>query len=166
MLLRVDHSLCTGCGVCVDACSIGAIGLDREANVATIDLALCNACLVCLDACPNGAIQQVESSELIPLMEGEIVESEVTPVSVASLPHPLKRSGQLAALTGTALSFVGSWLLPRAADVLLDAIERRLAGRSALSIRPPYSDDRPPITSGRVGRGRRSRQRCRKRQGW
>jgi ferredoxin len=165
VLLDIDRTLCTGCGVCVDACPTGAISLDREASVATIDLALCNACLVCLDACPNGAIQQAESSEMIPLVEGEIVESEVMPVSVASLPYPLKRSG-LAALTGSALSFVGSWLVPRAADVLLGALERRMAGGSALSIRSPYSDDRPPITSGRGRRGGRLRQRRRRRGDW
>jgi NAD-dependent dihydropyrimidine dehydrogenase PreA subunit len=165
-LLDIDSILCTGCGVCVDACPTGAISLDREASVATIDLALCNACLVCLGACPNGAIQQAESSEMIPLVEGEIVESEVTPVSVTSLPHPLERSGQLAALTGSALSFVGSWLVPRAADALLGALERRMAGGSALSIRSPYSDDRPPITSGRGRRGGRLRQRRRRRGGW
>jgi ferredoxin len=164
VLLDIDRTLCTGCGVCVDACPTGAISLDEE-DIPTIDPALCNECLVCLDTCANAAIKPVETSELIPVVEGEIVEGEVRPVSVASLPRPLKRSG-LAALTGTALSLVGSWLLPRATDALLDAIERRLAVRSTLSIRSPYSDDRPLTTSGRGGRGGRLRQRRRRRGGW
>jgi len=150
----------------MDACPTGAIRLDREANVATIDLALCNACLVCLDACPNGAIQRAESSELIPIVEGEIVARPVTPVPAARFPRTLGRSGQLAALAGTALSFVGSWLVPRTADVLLDALERRLAGGSTLASRWPHSDNRPLITSGHGRRGGRSRQRHRRRQGW
>jgi Fe-S-cluster-containing hydrogenase component 2 len=152
----------------MDTCPTGAIRLDREADMATIDLALCNACLVCLDACPNGAIQQVESSELIPVVEGEIVERPVTPVPVATFPRRLGRSGQLAALTGTALSFVGSWLLPRAVDVLLDAFERRLAGGSRLSSRSLSlrADNQPLMRSGRGGTRSRSRQRHRRRQGW
>lgn len=149
----------------MDACPTGALRLDREANVATIDLALCNACLACLDACPHGAIQQAESSEMIPVVEGEIVERLVTRIP-AKFPQTLGRSGQLAALAGTALSFVGSWLVPRAADVLLDALERRLAGGSTLASRWPNSDNRPLITSGHGRRGGRQRQRHRRRQGW
>lgn len=165
-MLRIDHSLCTGCGVCVDACPPGAIRLDHEANVATIDPALCNACLVCLDACPHSAIQQAESFELIPMVEGEIVDRPVTPVPATRFPQTLGRSGQLAALAGTALSFVGSWLVPRAADVLLDALERRLSSGSTLSSRWPHSDNQPLIASGQGRRGGRSRQRHRRRQGW
>lgn len=152
----------------MDACSTGAISLDPKANVATIDLALCNACLVCLDACPNGAIQQAETSELIPVVEGEIVDRPVTPVPAVRFPQTLGRSGRLAALTGTALSFVGSWFLPRAVDVLLDAFERRLVGGSrpssrSLSLR---ADNQHLMRPGRGGTRHRSGQRHRRRQGW
>jgi ferredoxin len=152
--------------MCVDACPTGAMSLDHQAYVSIIDLALCNTCLACLDACPNGAIQQVEASELIPVIEGEIVESEARPVLVAGRPHPLQRSGQLGALAGSALSFVGSWLAPRAADALLDALERRLAGRSSLSSRSLSlrGDNQPFMRTGRGGT--RSRSRHRRRQGW
>jgi ferredoxin len=150
----------------VETCPAGALRLDREVNVATIDLALCNACLVCLDVCSNGAIQEVESSELIPMVEGEIIERPVTPVPVARFPRTLGRSSQLAALAGTALSFAGSWFLPRAADVLLDALARRLPGGSTPSCRllPPRGDNQPFRRTGRGGTHSRSRQR--RRQGW
>jgi NAD-dependent dihydropyrimidine dehydrogenase PreA subunit len=166
MLLRVDDSLCTGCGVCVDTCPTDALRLDREANVATVDPALCNGCLFCLDACPNGAIQEVESSELIPMVEGEIVERPVTRVPVARFPQTLERSSRLAALAGTALSLAGRWFLPRAANALLDALARRLPGGSTPSSRLlSLGGGNQPFRGTERG-GTRSRSRQRRRQGW
>lgn len=166
-MLDIDRTLCTGCGVCVDVCPTGAISLDEE-DISRIDLALCNGCLVCLDACSNGAIKRVESSELTPVVEGEIVESGVTPTQIIRFPRTLGRSNQLAALTGTALSFVGSWLLPRATGALLGVIERRLAGRSALSPRSFLlrGNTEPLMRTGRDGTRSRSRQHHRRRRGW
>jgi len=50
---RVDAQTCTGCGVCVDHCSFGAITVD---GVASIDEDRCTGCGACVDQCPLGAI--------------------------------------------------------------------------------------------------------------
>lgn len=50
----VDKSLCTGCEVCVDACSRGAISM--HGYTAVIDETLCTSCGTCLDTCLTGAI--------------------------------------------------------------------------------------------------------------
>jgi uncharacterized Fe-S center protein len=46
---------CTGCGACVDVCSVQAISLNEGRSV--IDADLCVGCASCLAACPEGAIQ-------------------------------------------------------------------------------------------------------------
>jgi formate hydrogenlyase subunit 6/NADH:ubiquinone oxidoreductase subunit I len=156
-LLYVDHTLCTGCGVCVDVCPTGAISLDKKEDISTIDLALCNKCLVCLDACPNGAIQRDTSPASVPAMkreavEGEIIRREMLPIPAARRPLTFRQPGRLAALAGMALTAAGNWLLPRAADALVGTIERRLAGRSTLSA-PRLRPQSMPLMR-RMGRGR------------
>jgi NAD-dependent dihydropyrimidine dehydrogenase PreA subunit len=172
-LLYIDRTACTGCGVCVDACLTGAISLDENESVSAIEPALCNECLDCLEVCPNDAIQRAESLDLAPVLEGEVVEGEVLkrevmPVPVGTSPVTTRQPGQLATLAGTALSFVGSWLLPRAANALVDAFERRLThgtdpGPSSASLRV---ENRPFARRAGSGRGGgRARQRQRRRRG-
>lgn len=156
----------------MDACPTGAISLDENEGVPTINLALCDECLSCLEVCPTDAIQQAASYHLVPAVEGEVLEGEiiggeVTPAPAAGLPVMTRQSGQLATMAGTALTFVASWLLPRAADVLVGAIERRLTSGassvpSASSLR---TGNRPLTRQMGGGRGNRSRQRQRRRRG-
>lgn len=49
---------CHGCGVCVEVCERGAIGMvETEGAVrAEIDQAKCDLCRKCLDVCPVEAI--------------------------------------------------------------------------------------------------------------
>jgi NAD-dependent dihydropyrimidine dehydrogenase PreA subunit len=162
-LLTIDRLLCTGCAACVDACPTGALRLDEESSIPTLVSALCDECLACLEACSTGAIQRVTSPQLAPVAAGKIVEGEV--VEGEALPAPID-SRRLApqpprlwtGLASSALTFVGSWLLPRAADALLSAVERRLAGganSASLSRNGPMT--RPA--------GRQRRQRRRRRSG-
>jgi len=55
---RIDHELCSACGVCLDRCPIGAINeLDGAMEV---NLEKCIGCGVCVSACPEEAISLSE----------------------------------------------------------------------------------------------------------
>jgi ferredoxin len=158
--------------VCVDTCPTGAISLDEKEGVATIDQTLCTECLACLDVCPNGAVQRAESPELVPaseseIVEGQVIESQVRPVTASSPLVATRQAGRLATLAGAALTLVGNWLLPRAADALVGTIERRLTRgtNSVPSANPPRSGSRS--LSKQMGNrgGGQGRQRRRRRRG-
>jgi ferredoxin len=54
---QTDLSLCTHCGVCVDACYFHALSLvDGQLTIAR---ERCFGCGLCLDACPEGCIEMV-----------------------------------------------------------------------------------------------------------
>jgi len=59
----VNQEMCSGCGVCVDECPVGAIRLDGS-DVAAIDEAECIRCGRCHDVCPQDAVRH--DSERIP----------------------------------------------------------------------------------------------------
>jgi NAD-dependent dihydropyrimidine dehydrogenase PreA subunit len=54
MAVQIDESKCTGCGSCVDACSMEALALSDD--IAVVDPDLCVECGVCVDECPAEAI--------------------------------------------------------------------------------------------------------------
>ena len=55
MTVRVEEDLCSGCGLCVEACSYEARSLDDIRKIALVNEALCQGCGACMIACPNGA---------------------------------------------------------------------------------------------------------------
>ena len=55
---RVDESLCSGCGTCLDRCKFNAIRV--ESDKATVNAEFCLGCGLCHVTCPENAITLVE----------------------------------------------------------------------------------------------------------
>jgi NAD-dependent dihydropyrimidine dehydrogenase PreA subunit len=117
--MRVNAAICNGCGACVEICPSGAISLN--AGITVIDQVTCTQCQACEDVCPAGAITAIElpvvAAEPVavqPVREPEIVFAEHIPSS----PKPW---------LSAALAFAGREILPRLADALVAALDRRLA---------------------------------------
>ncbi len=52
---KVDQSLCTGCGTCVDQCPVSALSL--KGDFPEVDAGTCITCFCCQELCPEKAIQ-------------------------------------------------------------------------------------------------------------
>jgi Fe-S-cluster-containing hydrogenase component 2 len=149
-VLYVDDKRCVGCDTCVDVCPRGAISL--QDGTASINQHLCNQCEACAAACPEGAILSVTETSLVP--------------EQSTLPSPERREASgvgsitatVAPALGAALLFLGREVVPRVADYVLDAFDRRLT---------QYPEDRSQGSQGPTdsqtasGSGRRRRRRHR-----
>ena len=51
---RIDHDLCTGCGLCATMCRYEAVRVDG--NTFSVDPLRCEGCRVCVAFCPEGAV--------------------------------------------------------------------------------------------------------------
>ena len=151
-MVYVNETVCTGCGLCLDACPQNAIDLIKE--IATIDVSRCSECLACVEICPNGAILSVEEPTKL------VRQEKVAPVARTRSSILLRE--RVLPIAAAALTFVGRKVGPYVADVVMGALERR-ADRSTIQ------DDRELIKAGsqvpsresRSGRGSRRRRRQR-----
>ncbi len=158
MIIQVDQELCTGCGMCIDACATGAIQLMDQRAV--INDVLCTHCQDCADACPNEAITAI----LMPAQSTTMVspaetDSPAVPVqqseTLSAMATPAHR---LAPLAGAALAFLGHEVAPRLADIFITALERRLAPQATTSTTPLSKFSSRP-TAQRRGERRQTRYR-------
>lgn len=53
----VNEQKCSGCGICEDSCSFGAIKVDPESSVAIVNHDDCFGCGVCSKRCPEHALE-------------------------------------------------------------------------------------------------------------
>ncbi|MGD9558922.1 MAG: indolepyruvate ferredoxin oxidoreductase subunit alpha [Mangrovibacterium sp.] len=81
MTVKVDENKCTGCGLCVDVCPVGAITVD---TVAKIDVGLCRSCGVCIDECPAEAIYPEKKNTAASFEPSGLPQSSRIPATQAS----------------------------------------------------------------------------------
>ncbi len=83
-IITIDEDKCTGCGICVDACHEGAIGLvDGKAKLLRDDY--CDGLGDCLPTCPTGAIT-FEEREALAYNEAEVKKNMQAKATDGPLP--------------------------------------------------------------------------------
>jgi NAD-dependent dihydropyrimidine dehydrogenase PreA subunit len=152
MEMRVNARQCTGCGSCIEVCPTGAIYLSRD--LAVIDQSSCTQCEACMDTCPVGAITSVELP--VSATQLEVIQPARKVEGIDVKPVPSDHKPWLAA----ALSFAGREILPRLADALIAALDRRLVQAQSVHSQN-YSPVRDAAMPPTLGRGRCYRQRGR-----
>jgi ferredoxin len=150
-MIRVNQTLCVGCGACIDECPNGAISLSGD--VATVSPALCDDCGACVEVCPNGAL-----SWAIKPLPADRQPVEIVPAGTGT-PTPRRRT--VLPVVASALTWVGSEVVPRLAPLALNALDGVLERRSGVR---RQSRDTTLASVGRRGQRRRRRRHGRRPQ--
>ena len=149
-MIQIDASLCTACGACAEACPRQAISIGD--GVAQVADEVCDNCGRCEPVCPSDAILWVD---VLPLGAAVGPLAAPEPVALGTELRVPVRAAAVWPMLGSALLWAGREIVPWVADLALDMLMRRGAGRTTAT-------RISPITT-RLGQsGRRHRQRQRK----
>ena len=81
-IIKIDESLCNGCGLCADACHEGAIAVvNGKAKLIRDDY--CDGLGDCLPSCPTGAIS-FEQREALEYNEEAVKENQLKKLAESS----------------------------------------------------------------------------------
>jgi NAD-dependent dihydropyrimidine dehydrogenase PreA subunit len=156
-LITIDIERCTGCGACLETCPAGALYLVD--GKAAVDEALCRECEVCLDACPEQAIALTEQRVPRPEPARQLARRpEPDVIRVRTRPAPVPLRTRVLPVVSAALAWAGREIVPRLADTLLDAIDRRQTGRQTAVTTTGRSTGSLSQGQGKQGQGRQGGQ--------
>ena len=153
-MIGVNLELCTGCGACMEACPSAAITM--VGGRPEIDADACTLCETCLEACPAGALERLEPVRVPILMQPEAAGRELLPLADPPQERPVP-------WLGATLAYLGQRAAPRLIDILLNALERRLAQVEAQESAVPQRKGQARRGAGRRGE-RIPRRQLRRRQ--
>ncbi len=158
-MIYVDREHCTGCALCLDACSSGALALHDD--VAFIDQELCEGCQACVDICPTDAILVAEIVEADQQPSAPIEAVSPPPVEMIT-EQPRPDSSGLGTVVGSALLDVA----PRLINLAVDWLERRATPIDQTSMIQNQTTPQRRVatrTDERQGRGRKAGRKRRRR---
>jgi heterodisulfide reductase subunit A len=71
LIAYVDEELCSGCGLCIEACPYEAREMHPWKDLATVNVALCQGCGACVVACPNkaSAVRNFTTGQILAMVE-------------------------------------------------------------------------------------------------
>lgn len=118
-MMQIDLEKCTGCGECLDTCSVEALSLIQ--GKAAIDVDTCLSCGACVQVCPAGAITTVK----LPAPARTVAIQPVKPQTAR--PVLVARRESRLAWAKPALSFIGREIVPRLTNTLIALLDRRLS---------------------------------------
>lgn len=128
-MYKIDQALCTGCGLCLDACQAGAIAVVD--GWAQIDDAACIDCGSCARVCPQGAILLAEAYPMADAYPVAVTGADAVrpaPVVVVEQPAGQVRRPEVEVLPAASQSrtrfwpMVGSALVWAARELLPEVI--------------------------------------------